>query len=117
MGTRGSSHAQERRYPLAATFGQSNKSRKLDDPIKDGIFPQAVPPRRPALGEGDGGGGKREREGHRSCWADSEVRSHNFILAKLTEGVSIDDYSTLTCLQKLKRSIMVCAGVNLFPPY
>ena len=64
----------------------------LDDRINEWLFPQAVPPRRPALGQGDGGGGKREREGHRSCWADSEV--HSFILAKLTEGVSIDDYST-----------------------
>ena len=33
------------------------------------------------------GVGTREREGHRSCWADSEVRSHSFILAQLTEGI------------------------------
>ena len=43
MRIRGGSHAQERQYPLAATFDQSNKSRKLDDPIKDGVFAQAVP--------------------------------------------------------------------------
>ena len=120
MGTRGSSHAQERRYPLAATFGQSNKSRKLDDPIKDGIFPQAVPPGRPALGHRGRPGG--EFECHRACrdevstrhgfsfYQDGRtkvdsgrisgtcrwkpLRASVFLEAKVTEGVSIDDYST-----------------------
>ena len=94
MRIRGGSHAQEQVQHTFEQFFYQCAGHQLDDPINEWLFPQAVPPRRPALGEGDGGGGKREREGHRSCWADSEVRSHSFILAKLTEGVSIDDYST-----------------------
>ena len=120
MGTRGSSHAQERRYPLAATFGQSNKSRKLDDPIKDGIFPQAVPPGRPALvhcgcpeGECECHRAGRDKVFTRhgfSFYHDGRtkvdsgrisgtcrwkpLRASVFLEAKVTEGVSIDDYST-----------------------
>ena len=79
MRIRGGSHAQEMLCPPPHMFSQFYqaiyKIRQLGD--LPSFPPNTVPPRRPAIGDGDGG--KREREGHRSC-VDSEVRSHSVIL-------------------------------------
>ena len=41
------------------------------------------------------GGGKREREGHRSCWVDSEVRSHSFIFPCSSDKTTRERRATL----------------------
>ena len=75
--------------PINQFFYQSAEH-PLDDRINEWMFPHhAVPPGRPDLGDGDGG--KREREGHRSC-VDSEVRSHSFILPFASDKTLLPEF-------------------------